>query len=71
MADVSELAASMLAAVAGAAVSAPFTMVLLAALLTQVGALHTAPVLIAVATAQVVVLAARRVVDKRQGRASR
>ncbi len=58
--------ASMLAAVAGAAVSAPFTMVLLAALLTQVGALHTAPILIAVGTAQVVLLAVRRVANKKQ-----
>lgn len=58
--------ASMLAAVAGAAISAPFTMVLLAALLTQIGALHTAPVLIAVATAQVAVLAVRRIVSSRQ-----
>lgn len=58
--------ASMLAAVAGAAISAPFTMVLLAALLTQIGALHTAPVLIAVATAQVAVMAVRRVISSRQ-----
>jgi len=41
----------MLAAVPGALVSAPFTMVLLAALVTQVGGLQTAPVLLAVVTA--------------------
>jgi H+/Cl- antiporter ClcA len=58
--------ASMLAAVAGAAISAPFTMVLLAALLTQIGALHTAPVLIAVATAQVAVMGIQRLMNKRR-----
>jgi len=41
----------LLAAVPGGVVSAPFTMVLLAAFLTQVGALQTAPILIAVVTA--------------------
>ena len=41
----------MLAAVPGSLVAAPFTMVLLAAFLTQVGALQTAPILIAVVTA--------------------
>lgn len=41
----------MLAAVPGAAVKAPFTLVLLAALLTQIGVIQTGPVLIAVATA--------------------
>lgn len=41
----------MLAAVPGSLVSAPFTMVLLVALLTQIGALQTAPVLLAVITA--------------------
>ena len=41
----------LLAAVPGAAVSAPFSMVLMAAFLTQVGALQTAPILIAVVTA--------------------
>jgi len=40
----------LLAAVPGSLVAAPFTMVLLAAFLTQVGALQTAPVLIAVVT---------------------
>ena len=43
----------MLAAVPGAIVSAPFSLVLLAALLTQVGTLQTAPILIAVGTAAV------------------
>jgi H+/Cl- antiporter ClcA len=41
----------MLAAVPGSLVSAPFTMVLLAAILTQVGPLQTAPILLAVVTA--------------------
>ncbi len=41
----------LLAAIPGAAVAAPFSMVLLAAFLTQVGALQTAPILIAVVTA--------------------
>lgn len=41
----------LLAAVPGSLVSAPFSMVLMAAFLTQVGALQTAPILIAVVTA--------------------
>jgi H+/Cl- antiporter ClcA len=41
----------LLAAVPGGVVSAPFSMVLLAAFMTQVGALQTAPILIAVITA--------------------
>ena len=41
----------LLAAVPGAVVAAPFSMVLLAAFMTQVGALQTAPILIAVVTA--------------------
>ena len=41
----------LLAAVPGSVVSAPFSMVLLVAFLTQVGALQTAPILIAVVTA--------------------
>ena len=41
----------LLAAVPGGIVPAPFTMVLMAAFLTQVGALQTAPILIAVITA--------------------
>jgi len=41
----------LLAAVPGAVAPAPFSMVLMAAFLTQVGALQTAPILIAVITA--------------------
>jgi H+/Cl- antiporter ClcA len=41
----------LLAAVPGGLVAAPFSMVLMAAFLTQVGALQTAPILIAVVTA--------------------
>ena len=41
----------MLAAVPGSMIAAPFTMVLLAAFMTEVGALQTAPILIAVVTA--------------------
>ena len=43
------------AALPGAVVAAPFTLVLLAALTTQVGALQTAPIGIAVLTAYIVV----------------
>ena len=43
--------ACLLAAVPGALVAAPFSMVLTAAFLTQIGALQTAPILIAVVTA--------------------
>ncbi len=49
----------MLAAVPGSVVAAPFSMVLLAALFTQVGALETAPILVAVATASLTVAAIR------------
>jgi H+/Cl- antiporter ClcA len=41
----------LLAATPGAVVAAPFSMVLMAAFLTQIGALQTAPILIAVVTA--------------------
>ena len=41
----------LLAAVPGSLVAAPFSMVLMAAFLTQIGALQTAPILIAVVTA--------------------
>ncbi len=44
----------LLASVPGSLVAAPFSMVLLAAFLTQVGALQTAPVLVAVVTAYLV-----------------
>ena len=40
----------LLAAVPGSMIAAPFTMVLLAAFMTEVGALQTAPILIAVVT---------------------
>ncbi|MEX1295524.1 MAG: chloride channel protein [Candidatus Limnocylindrales bacterium] len=49
----------MLAAVPGSVVAAPFSMVLLAALFTQVGALETAPILVAVATASLTVAGIR------------
>jgi H+/Cl- antiporter ClcA len=49
----------MLAAVPGAAVSAPLSMVLLAALLTQIGAIQTAPILIAVGTAYISIVAVK------------
>jgi hypothetical protein len=45
----------MLAAVPVALVSAPFTMVLLAAFVTQVGALQTAPILLAVVGANLTI----------------
>jgi H+/Cl- antiporter ClcA len=56
----------LLAAVPGAVVAAPFSMVLLAALLTQVGALQTAPVLIAVATAYLATEGVKYLVARRQ-----
>ncbi len=49
----------MLAAVPGAIVAAPFSLVLLAALLTQIGALQTAPVLVAVGTASLTIAGVR------------
>lgn len=55
----------LLAAVAGAIVSAPFSLVLLAALLTQVGALQTAPILIAVGTASLIAAGVRSVMAER------
>ncbi|MFZ0013737.1 MAG: chloride channel protein [Acidimicrobiia bacterium] len=58
--------ACMLAAVPGSIVSAPFSMVLLAALLTQIGVLQTAPVLIAVGTAFLSVTVVRYALEKRQ-----
>ncbi|MGD9528049.1 chloride channel protein [Pseudonocardia sp.] len=56
----------MLAAVPGALVAAPFTMVLLAAFLTQVGALQTAPILIAVVTAFLTMEAVKYLVARRR-----
>jgi H+/Cl- antiporter ClcA len=55
----------MLAAVPGAVVSAPFSMVLLAAFLTQVGPLETAPILIAVVTAFLAVEAVQYLIASR------
>ena len=60
----------MLAAVPGSSVSAPFTMVLLAALFTQVGALQTAPILIAVGIAYLVVVGVRRLLASRSAAGS-
>ena len=61
----------MLAAVPGSLVAAPFSMVLLAAFMTQVGALQTAPVLIAVITAFLVMEAVKyRVASRQQARAA-
>lgn len=57
--------ACMLAAVPGAIVSAPFSLVLLAALLTQVGALQTAPILIAVGTSALIVSGVRTIMTER------
>lgn len=56
----------LLAAVPGALVTAPFTMVLLAALLTQIGPLQTAPVLVAVVTAMLTMYVANYVVDRQK-----
>ncbi len=59
-----------LAAVPGAVVSAPLTMVLLAALMAQVGALQTAPVVIAVGTGYLTLAAVKTLVARRSGTAS-
>jgi H+/Cl- antiporter ClcA len=56
----------MLAAVPGSVVSAPFSMVLLAAFLTQVGALQTAPILIAVITAFLAMEGVKYLVSRRK-----
>ncbi len=56
----------MLAAIPGAMVSAPFALVLLAAFMTQLGALQTAPVLIAVVTAFLAVESVKYVVATRR-----
>ena len=59
----------LLAAVPGSLVAAPFSMVLLAAFMTQVGALQTAPILIAVVTAFLVMEAVKyRVAQRQQAR---
>jgi H+/Cl- antiporter ClcA len=58
----------MLAAVPGALAPAPFSMVLMAAFLTQVGALETAPILIAVVTAFLTVEAVKYLLAIRKQR---
>jgi chloride channel protein, CIC family len=61
----------LLAAVPGSLVAAPFSMVLLAASMTQVGALQTAPILIAVLTTFLVMEAVKyRVAQRQQARAA-
>ena len=61
----------LLAAVPGSLVAAPFSMVLLAAFMTQVGALQTAPILIAVITAFLVMEAVKyRIAQWQQARAA-
>ena len=61
----------MLSAVPGALVAAPFSMVLLAAFLTQVGALQTAPILIAVNTAYVTMEGVKYLIaSRKQARAA-
>jgi H+/Cl- antiporter ClcA len=56
----------LLAAVPGALAPAPFSMVLLAAFLTQVGALQTAPILIAVVTAYLSTEAVKYLLTRRK-----
>ena len=56
----------LLAAVPGAVAPAPFSMVLMAAFLTQVGALQTAPILIAVITAFLTMEAAKYFIASRK-----
>ena len=56
----------LLAAVPGSLVTAPFSMVLLAAFLTQVGALQTAPILIAVVTAFLTMEGVKYLIANRQ-----
>ncbi len=55
-----------MAGAAGSMVSAPFSMVLLTAILTQVGALQTAPDLLAVATSFLTVEAVQFALSQRQ-----
>lgn len=57
--------ACMLAAVPGAVVAAPFSMVLLAALVTQMGTLQTAPVIVAVGTAYLAATVAQHLMARR------
>ena len=61
----------LLAAVPGALAPAPFSMVLMAAFLTQVGALQTAPILIAVVTAYLTMEAVKYLLaSRKQARAA-
>ncbi len=61
----------LLAAVPGSLVSAPFSMVLLAAFLTQIGALQTAPILISVITGYLTMEAVKYLVEiRKQARAA-
>ena len=61
----------LLAAVPGALAPAPFSMVLMAAFLTQVGALQTAPILIAVITASLTIEAVKYLLaSRKQARAA-
>lgn len=55
----------LLAAVPGSVVAAPFSMLLLAALLTQIGALQTAPILIAVGTSYLTIQGLRTLIAAR------
>jgi H+/Cl- antiporter ClcA len=55
----------LLAAVPGALMPAPFSMVLMAAFLTQVGALQTAPILIAVVTSFLTIEAVKYLLARR------
>ena len=54
------------AAVPGGAISAPFSMVLLAAFMTQVGALQTAPILVAVITSFLTMAGVKYLIATRQ-----
>ena len=56
----------LLAAVPGSLIAAPFAMVLLAAFMTQVGALQTAPILIAVITAFLAMEGVKYLLTRRQ-----
>lgn len=57
----------LLAAVPGSVVAAPFSMVLLAVLFTQVGMLQSAPILVSVGTAYLAVSAVRAARSRRRG----
>lgn len=59
----------MLAAVPGSLVAAPFSLVLLVAILTQVGALQTAPVIVAVATSFLTISLVKFAISQRRSAA--